>query len=233
MSTISKSKVYQGPLQQCYGPDRVSKVFQLILLGFMALQWVGIQAADLRLTSRERSWLESQESIRLGPAPNFPPFESIDADGNYVGIMAGFLDLMEQRLGVEFELVIEPSWAEMVAATRRREIGFWMAAVATPAREEFLKFTKPYFLLPTLIYTRDQEQHGMTLDDFAGKRVVMVKGYSSTIYVAEKYPDLDLHQVPDLKQALQLVSSGKADAVVVLRHKKGSGCLASIILSEV
>ena len=37
--------------------------------------------SDLQLTDEERDWLAEHQQIRIGPAPNFPPVEFFDDEG--------------------------------------------------------------------------------------------------------------------------------------------------------
>lgn len=220
----------------CQRPSRrIATGLVIAFFCLLAMQGNTLQAAEVTLTAEEQAWLDAQAPIRLGPAPNFPPFEYFDTNGDYVGIAADISELMQQRLGVRFQIVQKSTWADMVEATRRHEIDFWMEAVATEERKEYLRFTKPYLLIPTLIYVRGKQQPEQTLDDFAGKQVVMVRSYASTAYVEKTYPKLKLHIVADIEQGLKLVSTGQADAMVIGQasadyylHKAGISNLSSV-----
>ena len=68
----------------------------------------------LSLTPAERSWLAEHPLIRLAPDPDFPPIEFIGDKGHYRGIAADYARLVEQRLGIRFEIVRLKSWDEVL-----------------------------------------------------------------------------------------------------------------------
>ena len=57
------------------------------------------------LTAEESEWLDSHPAIRLAPAPNFPPLEFCNEEGQYLGVVSDYAALMEERLGIPFEIV--------------------------------------------------------------------------------------------------------------------------------
>ena len=129
---------------------------------------------DTPLTPEERAWLEKHPVVRVGPAPNFPPVEFFDESGRYKGIAADYAELLEERLGIRFEVVRLEDWAAVLAATKRREIDVWMEAARTPDREAYMRFTAPYLMLPAVIIVRDNTLGALSLDDLEGLRVALV-----------------------------------------------------------
>ncbi len=172
-------------------------------------------ASDL-LTVEERAWLdEHSRSIRIGPDPNFPPFEFFGDDGEYAGIAADYVRLIEGRLGIEFEVVRLPDWEAVVDGYENRRIDVVGAMTRTAPRERFMSFTEPYLEVPTVIVTRTDEKRTLQLHDLSGMKVLVLKGYASEQYLKENYSDLEARPVPDIEIGLRMVSNGEADAIVV------------------
>ena len=171
-------------------------------------------AAGGPLTAEERAWLDSRPGIRFAPAPNYPPVEFFDEDGQYRGITADFVALMEERLGFGFEVVRLRDWAEVIAKSKARQIDMWGAAEKTGERSTYMDFTRPYIRLPAVIIVRKEVEGDLTLDAMGGWQIAAIRNYASHKYLEENFPELSLITVPDILSGLRMVSFGAADAIV-------------------
>jgi PAS domain S-box-containing protein len=167
-----------------------------------------------RLTDQERAWIAAHPTIRLAPDPEFRPIEYFDEKGNYVGMAADYARLIGQKLGIKFEIVRCANWDDVIARTKRREVDVLNAVVKTPQREAFLRFPSPYLKIPSVIIVKKNVERHLTLDMLKSMDIVMVSGYGYVDLVRNKYPQLKIDLVPDLKTALRKVSFGLADALV-------------------
>jgi len=166
------------------------------------------------LTKQELAWLDNHPVIRLAPDPQFQPIEFIDENGNYSGIGADFVKLLEQKLGIKFEIVVCADWDEVISRTRKREVDVLNAVVRTPEREAFLTFPPPYLTLPSVILVQKNVSETLTLEKLKGMHIVMVSGYGYVDLIRHRYPDIRIELVSDLKTALRKVSFSMADAFV-------------------
>jgi sigma-B regulation protein RsbU (phosphoserine phosphatase) len=187
----------------------------LLLAGLLsAAVATGQGQQGVELTQEERAWLESQDRVRVGPAPNFPPVEFFDEAGVYRGIVADYVALFEERLVIEFEIVRLPTWNDVVEQTIAREIDVWFEAAATDERREYLLFTEPYLRLPSVIIVRTERMGSLVPADLAGRRVAAVEGYAVVEYLRDRVPGIDIIEVPSVEAGLQRVSFGSVDALV-------------------
>ncbi len=196
----------------------------VILLSVQAAPTVA--ASEIELTAEERAWLEEHESIRMGPDPSGPPLEFFDEDGKYSGIASDYAALIEQRLGIRFQIEKHEKFSEVVESTKRGEIDLWMAAVRTDERTGYLLFTEPYVQFRAVIIVREDERRQLDLEDLAGLRVAGTEGYASVTWLREQVPEIELIAVPSTADGLTAVSFGAADAIVV------SDALASYYIEE-
>ena len=165
------------------------------------------------LTAEERSWLTSHPVIRFAPDPDFPPTEYFDAGGNYRGITADYLALLEKKLDIRFEIIRLRNWDEVISQARNRQIDFFTAS-ETPQRSRFALFTNPYLELPAAIIVREKVKAPLTMDKLKGMKVSVVSGYAVHEFVARQYPEVTLDVVPDVQTGLRKVSFGTSDAFV-------------------
>ncbi len=168
---------------------------------------------NLILTSAEKSWLQAHPVVRVGVSQDFAPYEWIDANGNYVGLRADYMALIEQRLGVKFDIIKDKPWAEILEMAQRGELDMLSNANKTPERERYLIFTEAYLSTPIIIINDGSGFIG-TLDQLAGKQVTLEKGYFMQELLMHDHPEIRLVPAQNAHDALGMVSSGKADAYI-------------------
>ena len=168
----------------------------------------------LELTEQEQAWLRRHPVIRLGIDRDFPPYEWLAPSGDYVGLVADLMRLIEQRLGVKFAVVKDKAWHEILEMARRGELDMIGAAVKTADREQYLSFTAPYEANPAIIVNDARRGYLGNLERLAGKRVAVVKAYFAQELLAREYPKISLVAADSVRLALMAVVSGQADAYV-------------------
>jgi ABC-type amino acid transport substrate-binding protein len=168
------------------------------------------------LTSTERQWLQDHPTINLAPDPEFLPIEFIDENGEYKGIAADYVRLIEKKLDVKFNILKFNNWTEVLEKTKTRENDMWGAATATPQRLKYMLFTKPLIKLPSVILVKKNVDKSLnSIESFMGMRVAAIEGYAINDYLTKQYPGLKIDTVPDIQTGLKKVSFGLVDAMAV------------------
>jgi PAS domain S-box-containing protein len=164
------------------------------------------------LTEQEQQWIAKHPVVRVCPDQNYPPFEFISTSGEYQGISADLLREIAKNTGLQLEVMNEPDWNGCVNHVRSGTADILGAVYISDLRSDYLNYSEPYYrsLLP--IITRNIYGTGMTLDQFSGRTVASVEGFTTTLLLKEKYPDIIIKEVPDVRTGLELVSLGAADA---------------------
>ncbi|MEA2069434.1 MAG: PAS domain S-box protein, partial [Verrucomicrobiota bacterium] len=148
------------------------------------------------------------------PLPDSPPLDFITDGGQHAGLTADYLRLIEQKLGTRFNLVRCDSWKEILEKLRSREIDLVGSVQDTPERREFLRFTKPYLRLPTVILTRKDWSETFSLDTMQEMSIVVVEGSATHEHVAKLHPEYTLVPVKDAASGFRMVSFMEADAML-------------------
>lgn len=99
------------------------------------------QVPGINLTQAESNWLQSHPEIRLSPDPDFLPIEFVSESGQYTGIAADYVALIEKKLGIKFKILKFKNWSEVLEKTKNKESDMWGAATPTPQRLEYMSFT--------------------------------------------------------------------------------------------
>ena len=190
-----------------------------LLLSFL-LPYASLGISDNRavsatfLTVEERAWILEHPTLRIAPAPNFPPIEFFDEQGQYQGITADFFKLITQKTGLRFQVEQLESWADVLEKTKQKEVDLWGEAAQTEERKQYMRFTSPYLSFPAAIINRQGETKNLTLDTLSNLSVVSIDGYASHEYLKKTFPDLKLITVPNIETGLKMVSFGLADTIV-------------------
>lgn len=200
------------------------KLFVTLLMFF---QCTGVNAADVMaeattahekltqaLNEDERNWLASHNNIRIGVDAEYAPYSYRDSNGNYIGLAVDYLQLLSDQLDVNFEIVPDLSWPQIIEGVQNRSLDAIATAVATPEREKFLAFSEMYISTPLVIMARTRDTRISDKDDLAGKKVALVKGYSSTEKVVRESVNIAQYQVETVLDGLRAVATGDADAFV-------------------
>ncbi|USG59885.1 transporter substrate-binding domain-containing protein [Sneathiella marina] len=191
----------------------------LVATGLLSLAGQNIVFAkdgtEVHFTTEEADWLSHHPTIRIGPDPTFSPIEYFDDDGNFHGIAADYLRLLEKKLGISFQIERLDNWNASIEKAKNQEIDVWTAAVETPQRAEYMLFTEPYLKVPAVIMVRDDsEKDNLTLESLDGMRVAVVEGYAVHDFIINSYPHLQVILVPDVETGLQKLSFGEIGAFV-------------------
>lgn len=170
--------------------------------------------SGLDLTEAERTWLSRHQTLRVGIDHDFPPYEWIDQQENYVGMAADYLRLIERKLGIRFQIVKDKAWPEILEMAKQGELDMLAAAVQTPDRQQYLDFSAPYVSAPAVIIADDRLGYLGSPKLLAGRQVSVVKGYFVQELLARDYPDIETISCNSVEDALSLLTKGKVDAYI-------------------
>ena len=165
------------------------------------------------LTRKEQEWLSAnQDKINLWYDRKFPPIEFKSPKGDFQGLGADVMHLIEARLGLSFKVTPSQNWIGQLKALETGEAAIIPVIVRTLERERFAFFSKPYINIPVVIITA-RDRNEQTMEDFKGLKVAAVKGYVSEGYLLKNYSDtVQIMPVGNVQEGLRDVAFGVVDA---------------------
>ena len=182
---------------------------------------------NLDLSLEEKLWLKDNSVVRLGINRSFPPFGYITENYKYIGFSADYMRLIEYRLGLKFDIYKDVSWADTLKMAESGQLDMIAALVPTKDRQDFFEFSPSYIHKPTQIFGQTKASNNYSsLDRLKGKLVAIEQASYSADELLKNYPEIRLKFVKNTKEALKLVSLGKADAYV------GNGATANFLIKE-
>ena len=90
--------------------------------------------------------VQNAGKLVIGTSPDFPPFESLSADGKVEGIEIEIMELICQELGVELEIK-QMDFDSVLPGVQTGKFNVGVSGISvTPEREKNTLFTVPYCL---------------------------------------------------------------------------------------
>ena len=163
----------------------------------------------LPLTAEEQAYLSKKGRIIMCVDPDWMPFERINENGIHEGMAADLLAIMQQRSGINLELLPTTGWSESIGMAKTRQCDIFSLAMATPDRREYMDFTTPYLSFPFVIATGSDKVFIDRIEQVLDKPLALVKGYAYTEILKRRYPDASFIEVDNLKAGLQLLRDNR------------------------
>ena len=169
-------------------------------------------ADPLDLSEQELAWIAENPVVRVG-VDHYPPLEIVSSQGVYEGIVADFIGEISASTGLEFEPVTGLGWEGAVDALRNQSIDLIALLTQTAEREAFALFTPPYLNFPTVLVTRSDHNPITGVEDLAGERLAVVRGFAGHQIVETEYPQVERVEFDVIEEGLDALVSGEADAI--------------------
>ena len=186
----------------------MKKMISIVLaIALMAICFAGCSDAGMTVAD-----IQKAGKLTIATSPDFPPFESLDDNGEVTGIEIEIMELICAELGVE--LVIEQMNFDSVLPgdqAGKYDVGVSGISV-TPAREKNTLFTDPYCLAAQAIVVLNGSSITCKAD-LEGKTIAVQSGTTAEAYAMENGYTFNAYTAnTDAQEALL---AGKVDAWVI------------------
>jgi len=170
----------------------------------------------LNLTQEEKEWIKKHTTVTFTGDPDWLPFESFDKHGNYYGIVADHLKVIEERTGIEFKKIKPDSWNDALQKVKNNEVDIISEVVSENTVSESMQYTTPYIETPLIVVAQKNENtHFISdLSEIKEKKIAYVSGYGYVWDLTKKYPDIKFYEVNTIQEGLEKVASGELDSMV-------------------
>ena len=177
------------------------------LLSLMTLA-ISLFASHPQFSEEERAYLKNKKEILMCIDPNWMPYEKIE-DGKHIGMTRDYMELFSERIGVPITMVPTTNWMQSIEYAKARKCDIFSLAMSTPERETYMDFTAPYLSIPLVIATRIDELFIVDIIDVTDKQLGVVEGYAFAEILRDKYPNINLVDVPTVDDGLDMVAKGE------------------------
>jgi len=182
----------------------------------IADKWLGSTLDDaektIDLNEEEQQWMEDNPIVYYGAEKDWAPYDFVNSQGLHDGLTKDYLTLMAQMTGLKFEPTIE-DWNVLLNQAKQQKIDLLPAMYFSETRLEFFNFTQPYASLLEYFFIRN-DVVAESMADLNGKIVAIPKGYLSIGIVKQRFPQLRILEVDNLKEAIESLIEKKADLLL-------------------
>lgn len=168
---------------------------------------------QVHLTPEEEAWIKAHPSIRIGIDPEFAPFEFVDNNGRYSGFSSDYFQLLNQRLGLNMEVVPGLTWNQVMTMAQQGKIDMLPAVGFSNKRTHFFSYTTPYVGFYRMIFSRSDSPFISDIRDLADLKIA-VQAKSSHASWIQEHTKLTPNYYNTLEETIEAVSEGKADVLI-------------------
>jgi len=162
------------------------------------------------LSDEEYAWIREHPVIRLGVDPEFAPFEYVDGQGKYRGLASDYIHLLNERLGINMQVVHDHSWDEAVAHMAAGELDVLPCVGVSDERREFMSFSEPYLSFHRVVITRIDSTFPGSLGDLRGAPIAVQRDSSHHAYLLNQ-PGATAEPYDTFQDTLLAVARGDTD----------------------
>lgn len=119
---------------------------RILIIAILAALLLVSACASGASTSQEGhlGTIKERGTLIVGTSADYPPYESVDEAGNFVGFDMDLIREIGNRMGVEVEIT-DMAFDALIAAVQEKKVDVVIAAMqSSPEREEQVDFSIPY-----------------------------------------------------------------------------------------
>lgn len=158
-------------------------------------------------------WLKQHPIIKYAGDPNYMPFESYDEKGNYIGIVAEHLNLIEQNLGIKFEKTKTNTWSETLEKAKEFKVDMFSNYMNVKEFQD-THISVPMNLKSPIVVVGKKDKYKdfvVSLAQLKDEKIVVIKDYFYLEEIYKQYPNLNYIEVENATTALHGVAEGIYD----------------------
>jgi len=193
-------------------PSRLSRLLKWVSAA-IAMLATALPALAIDLTTEERDFIARHPTIVVGGEMDWPPMDYVE-DGVYKGAAKDYLDAIEDHTGLSISIVTGYSWPELMSLLRTRQIDMVPMMYWTEPRGREFNLTNPYITVRHYVFMKGRQNHINDFVDLHGKTMAIPAGYAHVEYLGANHPDIRIIEVPSIIDAMDMVITGQADAII-------------------
>ena len=154
-----------------------------------------------------------QSTLRIGIAPNYPPFSHVDDDGQFSGFDVDIAMALCARLEVEC-VFVRQDWEELIPGLRDGEFDAIVSSMSiTEERRRLVSFTERYYSNVVRFVTR--KDSGFNPEAPAGRTIGASRATVSSDWLEANLSGIaDIRLFTESGAPLQALVEGRVDAVM-------------------
>lgn len=153
-------------------------------------------------------------NIRVGVNAGFPPYEFKDEHGKITGANVDLLRLIEKQSKLRFKFQAD-DWQSIRSSFENDELILLAGMIRTPLLERKYLFCKPHTYIYYSVFIRSGTPTITGWEDLNGRQILLENGSPVAELLQEKAPFAHILYAANAAEALEKLSNGTADGVVL------------------
>ncbi len=153
------------------------------------------------------------QKVKIGTEGAYPPFNSIDKDGNLVGFDVDIAKALCKAADFECEFVVQ-DWDGIIPGLIAKKYDAIVASMSiTPERKQKVDFTDKYYNTPAKFVARKGADLEISVDGLKGKVIAVQRATIHENFLRDNYGDVvTVNSYATQDEAYLDLVSGRADA---------------------
>ena len=164
------------------------------------------------LSEEEKKFIQSHIFKCISTA-KWAPFNTYD-NGKLVGIAVDYWKKIKERLQLKSECIVSDKWIDVLNSIKEKKADITISTGITEERLKYALFSNPYVSFPIAIATKNDIDFIADMSFLEGRKIAIAKHYTVENIIKKYYPDINIVETEDIKEALDLVEEGKVYAAI-------------------
>lgn len=203
----------------------INKVYKIIppdaLTALQNETYTDSKNRSVNLTKQEKLWLEQNPAVTFSGNIKRLPYIAINKQNNYEGIMVDYLNEIQKYIPITLKPHLVENQQEFKKLLTKKSIDIVPGDRENPFLLKNYKPISSNFQVPIVILMKDNHTFVNQLEDIKKLKIALLdmRGYNSKIY--EKYPQIPFIKVNQPQHALEALSTGHYDALLISMPEAG------------
>jgi len=169
--------------------------------------------SNINLTHEEKIYLDLHPVLKVQNMLSSPPY-NFNENNMPMGYSIDLIRLLTQKLGVKADFVSGETWQEHLQMLKEGKLDILPNVAINDERKEYINFTSFKNFDYNISLTARKGTIISSMDDLQGKVLAVLNNSFLHDILNEKYPQQQLYLAPTVKEAVEAVANGEADAVI-------------------
>ncbi|WP_417455070.1 ABC transporter substrate-binding protein [Kiloniella sp.] len=154
------------------------------------------------------------EDLRIGVEGAYPPFSSIDTNGNVVGFDIDIANALCEEMKVKCTLVVQ-DWDGIIPALNAKKYDAIIASMSiTEDRKKKVDFSEKYYNSPARFLRKKGSGIEISAEGMKGKTVGVQRGTIHDTFLTAEFPDTEIKRYGTQDEAYLDIAAGRVDMLI-------------------
>lgn len=175
--------------------------------------WIPKNKKRVNFTEEEKQYLKKNEPFIVQGLASFPPF-NFSENGKAMGYSVDYMKLIGEYLDVDIDFTEAKPFAETLNMFKSGKIDILPHIAKNKKREEYIDYTNFKHIEYSIGISIRKDENISSMEDLKNRVIAVVNKTFIESFLKKNHPNLELLIVPSTSNAVEAVSSGKADVFI-------------------